>query len=129
MDLGERMRRAYMTSGRVLRERLGEQRSRELDGIVAGEVVVVMFEEGQGTVVHLLSHLYLQRSDVRSARDAQPAAVYLQEALGVPAPVMAACAAEAAGLRASEVASAMSTSRVVANAILSARRRAREGRS
>ena len=34
-------------------------------------------------MLHLLSHLYLQRSDVRDARDAMPAAAWYQNSLGL----------------------------------------------
>lgn len=97
-------------------------RSKEVGRGWGADPVVVTFEEGQGTVVHLLSHLYLQRSDVRGARDARPAAEYFA---GTPLSAgTAACLADRAGdLRACELSSAGSSSRLLTNAILAQKRR------
>lgn len=104
-------------------------RSKEVGQGWGADPVVVTFEEGQGTVVHLLSHLYLQRSDVRGARDARPAAEYFAS---TPLPAdTAACLADMAGdLRACELGSAGSKSRLLTNAILEQKRRqhSRKGR-
>lgn len=98
-------------------------RSGEVGRSWGADPVVVTFEEGHGTVVHMLSHLYLQRSDVRTARDAQPAAVYMEEA-GYSASEVAFCRAAAPGLCASELVSAASTSRFLSDVVLQQRRRA-----
>jgi hypothetical protein len=97
-------------------------RSREVAQAWGADPVVVTFEEGLGTVVHLMSHLYLQRSDVREARDARPAAEYLASTPLSP-DTAASLAAEAGDLRASELRSAGSKSRLLANAILAQKRR------
>ena len=52
-------------------------KSREVGERWGADPVVVTFDEGHGTVLHLLSHLYLQRSDVREAADARPASDWL----------------------------------------------------
>jgi hypothetical protein len=100
-------------------------RSGEVGRSWGADPVVVTFEEGHGTVVHMLSHLYLQRSDVRTARDAQPAAAYMAEA-GYSQSAVDFCAAAAPRARASEVLSAASTSRFVTEVVMQQRRRARE---
>jgi hypothetical protein len=98
-------------------------RSGEVGRSWGADPVVVTFEEGHGTVVHMLSHLYLQRSDVRTVRDAQPAAAYLAEEGCAPAEV-AFCASAAPSLRASELLSAASTTRFLSQVVLQQRRRA-----
>jgi hypothetical protein len=101
-------------------------RSREVEDHWGSGAVVVTFEEGQGTVVHLLSHLYLQRSDVRGARDGRGAAEYFASS-GLAGATAARLAAESGDLCDAELRSAASTSRLLANAILAQKRR-RPGR-
>ena len=96
--------------------------SREVEESWGASPVVVTFEEGQGTVLHLLSHLYLQRSDVRGARDARPASVYFAES-GLCADTVAGLAAASGDLVLSEVRSAHTKSRLLTNAILAQKRR------
>jgi hypothetical protein len=100
-------------------------RSSEVGRQWGADPVVVTFEEGHGTVVHMLSHLYLQRSDVRTTRDAQPAADYMAAA-GYAQSEVDYCAAAAPALRASELMSAASTSRFLSEVVVQQRRRARE---
>lgn len=100
-------------------------RSREVAEKWGQDPVVVTFDEGRGTVLHLLSHLYLQRSDVREARDAMPAAAWYQEGLGLGADEVAAYAAMSDGLRAGDVRSAMSATRMMSRVVLEGRRKAR----
>jgi len=89
------------------------------------EPVVVTFDEGRGTVLHLLSHLYLQRSDVRDARDAMPAMAYYQSSLGLTQDEAADYAEMSDGLRAGELRSSLSKQRLISRVILDSRRRAR----
>jgi hypothetical protein len=96
--------------------------SREVEESWGASPVVVTFEEGQGTVLHLLSHLYLQRSDVRGARDARPASAYFAES-GLCADTVACLAAASGDLVESEVRSAHTKSRLLTNAILAQKRR------
>jgi hypothetical protein len=97
-------------------------RSGEVGRSWGADPVVVTFDEGQGTVVHMLSHLYLQRSDVRSARDAQPASAYLTDS-GYSAAEVELCARAAPGLQASELVSASSTARFLSDVVVQQRRR------
>jgi hypothetical protein len=99
-------------------------RSGELGRAWGADPVVVTFEEGHGTVVHMVSHLYLQRSDVRTMRDAQPASAYLAQAGYAPAEV-AFCEQEAPGLRASELVSAASSAQFLSSTVLQQRRKAK----
>lgn len=97
-------------------------RSQEVeDGWGAGAVVVT-FEEGRGTVVHLLSHLYLQRSDVRGARDRESADAYFAGA-GLPVEARERLVRESGDLLSSELRSAGTTARLLANAIVSQKRK------
>jgi hypothetical protein len=98
-------------------------RSREVGSQWGADPVVVTFEEGRGTVLHLLSHLYLQRSDVRGSRDAQPASVLLQEMPDLPAPAMAQCVARSANLNAATLKSAFTTTGLMAGAIIAQKRK------
>ena len=100
-------------------------KSREVGERWGAEAVAVTFDEGRGTVVHLLSHLYLQRSDVRGARDAQPASTYLAESGSLQSRA-AYYAARAQDLSTSEVVSAMSSARLLSNVVLEKRRRSKE---
>ncbi len=87
--------------------------------------VVVTFDEGRGTVLHMMSHLYLQRSDVRTARDAQPAAQYAAQALGMDASALERFGEDFAGLRAADFSSALRKQRILSDWILSSRKRRR----
>jgi hypothetical protein len=100
-------------------------RSKEVGEKWGQEPVVVTFDEGRGTVLHLLSHLYLQRSDVRDARDAMPAAAWYQNSLGLTEDEAADYAAMSDGLRAAELGSSLSKARLVSRVVLESRRKAR----
>ena len=99
-------------------------RSSEIRG--GHDSLVATFDEGRGTVLHLVSHLYLQRSDVRDAADAAGAAEYLEHAAGLSPDSARSAARDAADLRASELRSAISSARLMSNAIVSGRRKWRE---
>jgi len=103
-------------------------RSKEVAENWGQDPVVVTFDEGRGTVLHMLSHLYLQRSDVREARDAMPATAYYEQDLCLGVEEAAAYASLSEGLLASEVRSAMSTTRMLSRVVLAGRRRARAGK-
>lgn len=100
-------------------------RSKEVGEKWGQDPVVVTFDEGRGTVLHLLSHLYLQRSDVRDARDAVPAAAWYQNSLGLSQDEAAEYAAMSDGLCAGEVRSSLSKARLVSRVVLDSRRKAR----
>lgn len=54
-------------------------RSSELKEKYGEEAVVVRFQYGKGTVYHMLSHLYLQRTETRDKRQDAPAAEYVKD--------------------------------------------------
>jgi hypothetical protein len=54
-------------------------RSRELKEKYGEEAVVVRFEFGKGTVYHMISHLYLQRTETRDSRQNLAASVYFKD--------------------------------------------------
>lgn len=54
-------------------------RSKELKERYGEEAVVVRFEHGEGTVYHMLSHLYLQRTETRDTRQEASAAEYFAD--------------------------------------------------
>jgi hypothetical protein len=85
--------------------------------------VVVTFDEGQGTVLHLLSHLYLQRGDVRDALDRQGSKQYMTDALAMSESVAGPFAAEAGDLAAAELAAALGKQRILSDYILRRRRK------
>lgn len=100
-------------------------RSGEVGQHLGSDPIVVTFDEGEGTVLHMMSHLYLQRGDVRDQRDAQPAMDYMAQELRVGGDDLAAFAGDAEGLNAAEVSSAMRKQRILSNQILSSRRKQR----
>ena len=89
------------------------------------DAVVATFEEGEGTVLHLLSHLYLQRSDVRGAHDAMAATAYMGEELGVAPAAVQAMRGDAEGLNAAEIRSALSKAGMISKVILRSRKKPR----
>jgi hypothetical protein len=97
-------------------------RSKEVEEGWGAGAVVVTFEEGRGTVVHMLSHLYLQRSDVRGARDSQSAEAYFACADLSP-DAHRQLVREAGDLCSAELRSAGTTARLLANAIVSQKRK------
>ena len=92
-------------------------RSAEVGARWGADAIVVEWDEGGGKVVHLVSHLYLQRSETRTARDREGAASYLQS-LGVAAPRAAALAEEAGDLNAAELKSAFTASGLAASLLI-----------
>ena len=88
--------------------------------------IVVTFEEGRGTVLHMMSHLYLQRGDVRDARDAQTASAYMGDALSMDAAECEMYVEEAGDLRGAEISSALRKQRIVSDWILGSRRKRRQ---
>ena len=71
----------------------------------------VSFEEGEGTVLHMLSHLYLQRTETRNLQDAKPAQAYFLEDLKLSKNMSDVYARAAEGLSASEMRSSLGTAR------------------
>jgi len=100
-------------------------RSGEVGKRLGTDPIVVTFDEGDGTVLHMMSHLYLQRGDVRDTRDAQPAMDYMAQALEMNGEDAARYAAEAGDLQAAEISAAMGKQRILSNQILTRRRKGR----
>jgi hypothetical protein len=83
-----------------------------------GEAAIcVRFDWGDGEVLHMVSHYYLQRTELRSARHEQDAAAWAEEK-GVSAPSPA-----SEDLSLGEVEAAYSSTRFLANLVASKKRR------
>ncbi len=88
--------------------------SKEL-GTKYGEApVAVLFRHGEGEVFHMISHYYLQRTELRSARQKMPAAMYASEK-GYT--MSASDASVFADLSVGDVESATSSARLLANIV------------
>ena len=97
--------------------------SREMGEKYGEAPVAVLFRHGEGEVFHMTSHYYLQRTELRTARHAAPAASYWSEK-GVPLSPAAARAVD--GLTLGDVESAASSARLFANVIAEKKRRAKD---
>jgi hypothetical protein len=95
--------------------------STELGQRYGEPAVAVLFREGDGEVFHMISHYYLQRTELRNARHSMAATAYAAEK-GVAA------SPEMAGLRLGEVESAATSARWVANVLAQKKRRTLEQR-
>ena len=95
-------------------------RSRELGERYGEEAIAVVFPYGKGEVFHMISHYYLQRTELRNARHEQAAASYVSEK-GVS--VDFETAKMMADLNLGDVESAESSTRMVANLIAEKKRR------
>lgn len=104
-------------------------RSREVGEKWGTDAIVVTFDEEAGTVLHLVSHLFLQRSDVREARDAAPAPTFLSAQFGLAVSEAEAMLPDAGDMTAGELAGAFSTADLVSKVILSRRRGPAKGGS
>lgn len=96
--------------------------SKELAARYGEPAVAVTFPWGAGEVLHMISHYYLQRTELRTARHAAPAGAYAAEK-GVDLPY-----AMLADLSVGDVESAHSSSRMLANLVAAKKRRDRGGR-
>lgn len=95
-------------------------RSKEL-GFRYGEApVAVLFNHGEGEVFHMISHYYLQRTELRSERHQAPATQWA-DVKGIP--VAPAIQADLADLSLGEVEAAGSSSRLFANVVAAKKRR------
>lgn len=95
-------------------------RSRELADQWGEDPIAITFAHGEGEVFHMISHYYLQRTETRTRRHARSAASYAAEK-GVD--LDEATATAAAGLDLSEVESASSSARMMANLIAEKKKR------
>lgn len=98
--------------------------SRELHSKYGEAPVAVLFHHGEGEVFHMISHYYLQRTELRSQRHASPAAAWSEEK-GVP--VSADLKADLDDLQLGEVESAGTSARLFANVVAAKKRRQQEG--
>jgi len=89
--------------------------SRELGERYGEDPVAVLFRHGGGEVLHMISHYYLQRTELRTARHRVSAAMYAAEK-GVSA------SPEAAGLSLGDVESAQTSARLLANVMAKKKR-------
>ena len=97
--------------------------SRELGEKYGESPVAVTFPYGRGEVFHMISHYYLQRTELRSARHSAPAAAYAAEK-GVA--VSPGAAAAMRDLSLAEVEAAHSSARLFANVVAAKKLRERE---
>lgn len=84
--------------------------------------VVVRWDEGKGEVLHLLSHLYLQRAETRCTRDRASAAAFFVES-GYRGEMLLRLAGQAGDLNAAELKRAYTSASFAAEAILRAKKR------
>ena len=95
-------------------------RSKELGEKYGEQAVAVVFPYGKGEVFHMISHYYLQRTELRNDRHQQTAASYATEK-GVP--VDSEMAAIMSNLNLGDVESAESSTRLFANIVADKKRR------
>lgn len=94
--------------------------SRDLANRYGESPVAVLFRHGEGEVFHMISHYYLQRTKLRTARHQTTGADYFAEkGLGVTAEMRL----KLRGLRLGEVESASSSSRFLANLVAEKKRK------
>jgi len=101
-------------------------RSRELGERYGEDAVAVVFPHGKGEVFHMISHYYLQRTELRNTRHQQTAASYAFEK-GVS--VDSDTAVMMSNLNLGDVESAESSTRLIANLIADKKRRVMEGQN
>ena len=91
--------------------------SRELEEKYGEAAVAVTFPWGEGEVFHMISHYYLQRTELRTARHATPAAAYCEEkGIALPPAVVR-------NLSVGDVESASTSARRLANLVAAKKRR------
>lgn len=86
--------------------------------------IAVTFRAGRGRVVHIVSHFYLQRSELRNRRDRLPAGTFAAEVGFAPgSPVAKRLETDGLGrVRAGELRSAYSAQQFLANLLIEAKR-------
>lgn len=95
-------------------------RSRELGAKYGEQAVAVLFEHGAGEVFHMISHYYLQRTELRSERHKAAASEWVAaKGVSVSAPV----AAQMEDLSLGEVEAAGSSARLFANVVAEKKKR------
>jgi hypothetical protein len=99
--------------------------SRELKERYGEAPVAVLIRYGKGEIFHMVSHYFLQRTDLRNARHQQPAAAFAAEKGVVLGPELQAASE---GLSLGDVESATTSSRWLANIVSDKKRRVLERR-
>lgn len=100
-------------------------RSRELESKYGEQPVAVLFSHGAGEVFHMISHYYLQRTELRSQRHQAKAETWASEkGVSLSAPV----AAEMADLTLGEVEAAGTSARLFANVVAEKKKRSQRVR-
>lgn len=99
--------------------------SRRLERRYGESPIAVLFPWSEGEVFHMISHYYLQRTELRNARHRAGGASYWSEK-GVPVP--ADIAGDLEGLSLGEVEAAAGSSRLMANVIADKKRKAEGSR-
>ena len=99
--------------------------SRELGARYGEQAVAVWFRHGEGEVFHMISHYYLQRTELRTERHRRPAAEYFTEK-GMPVPNE--LRDDLAGSTIGDVESAATSARLLANVVARKKRDAVEGK-
>ena len=92
--------------------------SSELEAKYGEAPVAILFRHGEGEVFHMISHYYLQRTELRNRRHQQPATAYAAEKR-----VVFARSLDVADLRVGDVESAATSSRFLANVLAAKKRR------
>lgn len=95
--------------------------SRELEARYGEAPVAVLFKHGEGEVFHMISHYYLQRTELRTARHSGTAKNYFSEKGAVLSDALAPAVAD---LSLGDVESAASSARLFANVVAAKKRRA-----
>ena len=95
--------------------------SAELAGRYGEAPVAIQFRHGAGEVFHMISHYYLQRTELRGERHAKPASFFAEEKGIVPD---AAMQDAMAGLKVGDVESAHASARFLSNVIAKKKRQA-----
>ena len=99
--------------------------SRELGRRHGERAVAVWFRHGEGEVFHMISHYYLQRTELRTVRHRRPAAEYFAEkGMAVPDDLRA----DLAGRSIGDIESATTSARMLANVIARKKQTAKERR-
>jgi len=97
-------------------------RSSEVGERYGADAVVVEWDEGEGKVFHLVSHLYLQRAETRTERDRAGAKEFFAES-GWKEDEAVRLAAEAGDLQASELKAALTTASLASEMLLQKKRK------
>lgn len=95
-------------------------KSKELGDKYGEAPVAVLFRHGEGEVFHMISHYYLQRTELRSSRQKMPAAAYASQK-GYA--MSASDAPSFANLSLGDVESATSSARLLANIVAAKKRK------